>query len=235
MGTNDYQHAAARYALREITGTDALAFHALAERFATLGLSGKALDLGCGSGRSTRFLKALQFQTVGLDVSEAMIAEARKLDPGGTYLSYRANEPLPFEEASFDVLISTWVVLELRARADLDTFLGEVARVLKPEAKGFIVADTPEFYQHRWVSCEVDFPENKAPLQSGQLVKARLMPEGVVVTDVFWSDQTYREALAGAGLDVVQCWYPKASAAETHWLDETNVAPWVIYEVEKAR
>ena len=73
MGTNDYQYSAANYALRGITGTDAIAFQALSERFTSLKLSGRALDLGCGTGRSTRFLKAFNMQAVGVDVSEAMI------------------------------------------------------------------------------------------------------------------------------------------------------------------
>ena len=98
----------------------------------------------------------------------------------------------------------------------------------------FIVTNTADFYRHRWVTCEVDFPENAPPLRSGQTVKARLLPEGVVVTDVYWSDRDYRHALNGAGLDVRQVAYPKASVSdEEDWIDETRVAPWAIYEVEK--
>ena len=231
--TDDDRYPATRYALRETSGTDGIAFQGLAERLAELSLSGRALDFGCGAGRSTRFLAALGFQPTGVDINDAMIDEARKRDTVGVYHSCRAHESLPFTDASFDLLLSTWVVLELRSRADLDRFLSEAARLLRPAGRGFIVTNTPEFYQGRWVTCEVDFPENKAPLRSGQIVKARLLPEGVIVTDIFRSDAEYREALADAGLDPVHVWYPKAPADETGWLDETRIAPWVIYEVEK--
>jgi trans-aconitate methyltransferase len=47
---------------------------------------GKALDFACGCGRSTRFLKTLGFGTTGVDMSAAMLANARRRDPGGNYL-----------------------------------------------------------------------------------------------------------------------------------------------------
>ena len=235
MLTNDYRESAKHYALRGISGTDSLAFREVAERVRVLRLSGKALDLGCGSGRSTRFLKALGFQTIGVDVSESMVAQARQLDPDGTYLTYSPGDRLPLDEASFDVIFSSWVVLELGSREYLRRYFREAARVLESGGKGFIVTNTAEFYRHRWVSCEVDFPENQAPLRSGQPVKARLIPEGVTVTDVFWSDRDYREAMAASGLTVAHALYPKASPSEPHWLDETRIAPWVVYELDKTR
>jgi len=44
-----------------------------------------ALDFGCGTGRSTRFLQELGFEVVGVDISEEMLARARALDPHGEY------------------------------------------------------------------------------------------------------------------------------------------------------
>lgn len=235
MMTNDYRHSAQSYALRGITGTDSIAFHSIASRIAELRLAGRALDFGCGSGRSTRFLKSLGLDTVGCDVSVDMISQAQKQDSGGIYCVYPREGQIPFDRASFDLVFSSWVVLELGSRSDLDRYLCEAARVLRPAGKAFVVANTAEFYQHRWVSCEVDFPENTPPLRSGQLVKARLQPEGVIVTDVFWSDADYRSAFADSGLVVVRTESPKAQLSETNWLDETAVAPWIIYELEKAR
>lgn len=232
MSTN-YRQAAAGYATREIRGTDALAFRLIAERVAATGWSGSALDIGCGAGRSTRFLAALGFEATGVDVSDAMLRQARRKDPQGVYRLSEKDRPLPFADSSFDLVSSTWVVLELVSRSSLATLLREAARVLRPGGIGFVVANTPEFYSHRWVSCEVDFAENRPPLRSGQPVKARLMPEGVVVDDTFWTDADYREALALAGLVVAGTSRPTASPEEDGWRDEARVAPWVIYEVTK--
>jgi SAM-dependent methyltransferase len=234
MATDRYRHAAADYALRDVSGTDALAFRLLADRIAPLDV-GAALDLGCGAGRSTRFLSALAVPVVGVDQSETMVAEARRRDPTGRYVTCTPGAPLPFADASFDLLISTWVVLEIPSRDRLGQLLREAARVLRPTGCGFFVANTPEFYAHRWVTCDVDFPENRGVLRSGQQVKARLLPEGVVVTDTFRSDADYRSAMEHAGLRIAQTWRPVAGRRDPgNWRDEVAVAPWVIYEVAPA-
>ena len=230
---HDYRDSASNYALRAIAGTDALAFRAVAERIVALELSGSALDLGCGTGRSTRFLKDLGLSAGGVDISEAMVAEARRLDPDGQYLTYAPNAPLPFEDKAFGVLLSSWAIVEISAIDALQRFVNEAARVLRKGGTGFIVANTPAFYAGRWVTCEVDFPENAAPLQSGQCVKARLVPENVVVTDTYWSDGDYRTAFAQSGLAVAHAWTPVAAPDEAGWHDETRTAPFVVYELCK--
>ena len=233
-----YRHSAADYAHRDVSGTDALAFRVLAERIPRLEANA-ALDLGCGAGRSTRFLQALGVPTVGVDVSESMVDQARREDPSGRYVTYSPESPLPFDDASFDLLVSTWVMLEINSRDRLRAFLQEAARVLRPGGRGFFVANTEAFYSHRWVSCEVDFPENRGPddgrLRSGQTVKVRLQPEGVVVADTFWSDEDYQDGIRRAGLRVLHVWRPLAPPEDPRedWLDEPHVAPWLIYEVER--
>lgn len=231
VSSNDYGETARHYALRGIEGSDALAFRTVAERVQALGLAGQALDFGCGSGRSTRFLAALGFTVVGVDLSPAMLEQARRLDPAGDYRLCAAQQPLPLVNAAVDVVLASWVLLEQESPAALQACCSALARVLRSDGRGFIVTNTPEFYAHRWVSCEVDFPENAAPLRSGQEVRALLLPERVLVTDRYWSDTDYRAAFAATGLQVLHAWRPTAAPAESGWLDETRVAPWVIYEV----
>src|SRR5690606_746742 len=152
----------------------------------------------------------LGLAATGVDASSAMILEARRLDPAGRYELYDAKDPLPFADQAFDCFFSSWVVLEQPDRAALHQLIAEAARILAPGGRGFIVANTPEFYSHSWLSCDVGFPENSSPLRSGQLVKARLLPEAVVVTDRFWSDDDYQHAIRQAGLTVAAVHYPKA-------------------------
>ncbi len=45
----------------------------------------QAIDFGCGTGRSTRFLKQLGFHVVGIDNSNDMLEIAKKLDTSGNY------------------------------------------------------------------------------------------------------------------------------------------------------
>jgi len=232
---SDYQDSAGDYSRRPFgAGTDALAFEALKVRLESLGCTGRAIDIGCGAGRSTRFLKELGFDAVGLDISPAMLKEALRQDMAGTYVPNVSTDSFPFPDESFDLALSTWAVPELATPAALDQFIREAARVLKPHGRLFVVTNRPEFYGHRWVSCEVDFPENRGTLVSGQSVTARLMPEGVVVKDYFWADHDYRNAFASAGLNVADVMCPTAPAGESGWLDETRIAPYIIYELIKS-
>jgi SAM-dependent methyltransferase len=234
LSTNDYRHSASSYALRGITGTDLLAFRTVEDRILSLKLAGRALDLGCGAGRSTRFLKSLGLEAVGVDIDKAMVAEARRRDPEGSYLAYDSSACLPCEVGAFEVLLASWVIIEIGDREQMSGFLTEAGRVLSSGGIGFVVANRAEFYSGRWVSCEVDFPENEPPLQSGQRVRARLTPEDVVVTDTYWSDEDYRQIFAQSGLAIEHAWTPIAQSHEPDWLDEVETAPFVIYEFRKA-
>ena len=73
------------YAKLEFPGTYFLAFRDLPGllREHVRGLT--ALDFGCGTGRSTRFLRDLGYQPVGVDSAEQMLARARESDPHGEY------------------------------------------------------------------------------------------------------------------------------------------------------
>ena len=84
--TYEDERRAAAYARLGLTGTYYLAYRDLPSLIGEEGGGRRALDFGCGAGRSTRFLRSLGFSAVGIDVSNAMLEEARRADPGGTYL-----------------------------------------------------------------------------------------------------------------------------------------------------
>ncbi|GLH72776.1 hypothetical protein GETHLI_12780 [Geothrix limicola] len=54
--------------------------------------SKRVLDLGCGSGDHTRFLKALGFDVTGVDLSESQVEAARAADPEGRYVQAGLTE-----------------------------------------------------------------------------------------------------------------------------------------------
>ncbi|MGJ3495447.1 hypothetical protein ACR9PT_12875 [Piscirickettsia salmonis] len=63
MQTNDYTKKAKLYALAKITETGYLAYRDILRFIPNELKKGKTLDFGCGSGRSTRFLRALNRHT----------------------------------------------------------------------------------------------------------------------------------------------------------------------------
>lgn len=62
------------------------------ERVLAAAPSRQVLDLGCGSGEHTRFLKALGFEVTGVDASPSQLEAARRADPGGRYVQASLTE-----------------------------------------------------------------------------------------------------------------------------------------------
>jgi ubiquinone/menaquinone biosynthesis C-methylase UbiE len=75
------EERARAYATLEFPGTYYLAFRDLPALIQRYKHGPRALDFGCGTGRSTRFLRNLRLNVTGADVSQAMLDQARTLDP----------------------------------------------------------------------------------------------------------------------------------------------------------
>jgi trans-aconitate methyltransferase len=79
-----YDRVAGEYAARIFDELDGKPFdRAILDRFGDLVRPlGPVCDLGCGPGQVTRYLAGRGLETVGVDLSPGMIAEARRLNPG---------------------------------------------------------------------------------------------------------------------------------------------------------
>jgi SAM-dependent methyltransferase len=104
-------------------------------------------DFGCGTGYGTCNLSEVARSIVGADISAEAIDAARRefLDEKArAHLDYRVIEPierapLPFEENTFDTVLSFQVIEHVH---DVDRYLREVRRVLRPG--GVFVCATPD-------------------------------------------------------------------------------------------
>lgn len=80
---NSYEDVkrAEAYAKLEFSGTYYLAYRDLPYIIFEHVKGRKAIDFGCGTGRSTRFLYKLGFDVIGVDIAENMIKKARRARP----------------------------------------------------------------------------------------------------------------------------------------------------------
>lgn len=90
--------------------------------------AGRALDAACGTGRYTRYMRARGHEVEAVDVSSAMIAQARARSPEVRF-SVGSLEALPFTDASFDLVMCGLALTHLPR---ISSAIGEFARVLKP-------------------------------------------------------------------------------------------------------
>jgi SAM-dependent methyltransferase len=131
-------------------------------------------------------LAARADRVVGIDVSPSFVAEARRRNPtlDGQVADVRE---LPFETATFDVVVSNSTLDHFETLADLDMSLRELARVLRPEGTLLLTLDNAA-NPSVWL-------RNHLPRRL--LERLRLVPYPVGVTV---GPRGIRKALARAGL-----------------------------------
>jgi len=200
------------------------------------GIKLKALDFGCGTGRSTRFLKKLGFDTVGADISTDMIKLARDFDPNSKYVLIRENGLNVFEENSFNLITAIFTFDNIPGIEHRATLLQQLGNLLNSTGTIIIVNSTPEIYVNEWLSFSTkDFPENKKA-KSGDKVKIIMtdVEDKRPVEDIVWFDNEYQNLFKTAGLKLMETLKPLGKTSEPYaWVNETKIAPWVIYVLKK--
>jgi ubiquinone/menaquinone biosynthesis C-methylase UbiE len=97
------------------------------------GLEGRVVEVGVGSGTNLSYYPP-GVQVVAIEPDPHMLKRARQrlqeLGVANIELRKAAVEQLPFEDASFEHALCTWVLCTVD---DLDQTLAEVRRVLKPD------------------------------------------------------------------------------------------------------
>lgn len=105
----------------------------------------RILDVGCGDGRHLVFLSDLGFEVVGTEATEAIVqATSSTLKAAGVDVPVRVgtNDDLPFEDASFDYLLSWNTCYYMGETPDFPSHVAEYARVLRPG--GRLVLSVPK-------------------------------------------------------------------------------------------
>ena len=98
----------------------------------------RLLDAGCGSGRNLIYFLKSGFDVCGVDESSRSIAQVRELAatlaPHLPPDNFRAEpvEKMSFDDASFDVVISSAVLHFARDEEHWHSMLNEMWRVLRP-------------------------------------------------------------------------------------------------------
>ena len=231
---NVYEDArrAEAYAKLEFPGTYYLAYRDLPDIIFKFVTGKAALDFGCGTGRSTRFLKKLGFDAVGIDISEDMLKLARPRDPNGKYLTVKDGDMSRFGNATFDLVLSAFTFDNIPTGDKKICNMKEIKRLLRSGGVFVNLVSSPDIYVNEWASFSTkDFPEN-GEAKSGDRVKIIMtdVDDRRPVEDVVWADDAYRDVYQKSGLELVKTHKPLARDDEPYdWINETKIAPWVIY------
>jgi len=234
---DDIQRAKA-YATLDFPGTYYLAYRDLPAIIAEHVAGRDALDFGCGAGRSTRFLRRLGFNVIGIDISRSMIELAASADPSGDYRLVDDGDFSAFESVRLDLILSAFAFDNIPGVAKRCELLRGLRGLLSDEGRIILLGSTPEIYMHEWASFTTkDFPENRSA-KSGDTVRIVMkdVADARPVVDVVWFHEDYLNLFAASELELVAHYLPLGREDEPYaWLTETSIAPWVIYVVRKNR
>jgi SAM-dependent methyltransferase len=231
------EERARAYATLQFPGTYYLAFRDLPALIRRHNHGSRALDFGCGTGRSTRFLRNRGLHVIGADISQAMLDQARALDPSGEYHLVRANIAREFAPGSFDLILAAFTFDNMPTEAKAEALSG--LRILLAAAGCLlVVVSSTEIYVNEWASFSTrDFSENRQA-RDGDRVRIIMLdvPDRRPVEDVFCTDAHYRRLFESAGLRVLDVQSPLATGNEAmQWVSETTTAAWTIYVLGPAR
>ena len=228
----DDSRRAEAYAHLEFPGTYYLAYRDLPEIIREHVTGREALDFGCGAGRSTRFLKNLGFQTVGIDISRSMIELARHSDPAGDYRLVDEGDFSSLASSRFDLILAAFPFDNIPGVEKRCQLLRGLRVLLQDCGRIVILGSSPEIYTHEWTSFSTkDFPENRRA-KGGETVRIVMkdVDDARPVVDVIWFHDDYVKLFAAAGLKLVATHAPLGRADEPFaWVSEKTIAPWVIY------
>lgn len=197
-----------------------------------VGKGREAIDYGCGTGRSTRFLEQLGYNSLGVDTSLEMLQEARQTPGNSSYANIKSAE-IPVVHSSYDLVLACFVMLTVSSKEEMLRIFKEVYRVLKPEGVFIIVTASEELYSRKWLSYDVDFPQNKN-LTSGSVAKIVLKDLGIEYVNYFWTDADYVELSKEAKFEIAEKSFPLGYEKERRdWESEMIFPPYAVYVLKK--
>jgi SAM-dependent methyltransferase len=232
---NVYQDTvrAEAYATLDYSHTYHLAFRDLPGLLEAHASGRRALDFGCGAGRSTRFLRGLGYETVGVDIAPEMLALARQRDPGGRYLQVGDGELGSLAGLGFDVVLCAFPFDNIPSRAVKLRILRSLRERLTPRGLLVNLVSSPEIYWNEWASFTTcGFAESNRRAATGDVVRivTTTIPDARPCDDILFPESEYRRLHAEAGFATLGVHKPLALGNEPYaWKAERHTPPWHLH------
>jgi SAM-dependent methyltransferase len=141
-------HADADFFLASGRHNAGLLHELLHEQGSSVAALAALLDWGCGCGRVLRHWAELtDVRVCGCDIDERMVAWCRENLPFAEVTVNELSPPLPYDDASFDLVYAFSVMTHLSEELQHD-WLREAARVLRPGGS-FVFSTLGQYYASR--------------------------------------------------------------------------------------
>lgn len=193
----------------------------------------RVLDYGAGTGASTSFLDGLGLDVIGLDVSPNMLEKARENFPHVEF--HHAGELPP--EANFDLVFSSFVLLELSSEEEIVRYLNSCSAFLQKEGVFIGITGSEHLYSlfREWTTFNANFPENHN-LRRGDVARIALKCPQMEFYDYYWEKVDYLDCFKKTDLEVLEIYHPLGSPKDPYvWLDELHYSPFTVFLAKKTK
>ena len=230
------QTRAESYSRLDFPNTYYLAYRDLSKIISKHATGNQAIDFGCGTGRSTRFLKRLGFNVIGIDISKDMLEIARNLDLSGDYQLVSNGNYYHLGLRQFDLVQSLFTFDNIPVWDNRINILIGLRDLMKPTGRMICLDSTPELYINEWASFSTkDFLENWIA-KTGDIVRDIMLDveDKRLVEDIFWTVKDYKKLFDLAGLEIETTYKPLGYDYEPYnWISEKEIAPWMVFVLKK--
>lgn len=231
------QTRAESYSKLEFPNTYYLAYRDLPEIISRHVTGNKAVDFGCGTGRSSRFLKRVGFNVTGIDISADMLEIARNLDTSGDYRLVTNGNYDHLGVKCFDIVQSIFTFDNIPGWDNRIKILTGLRNLLKTTGRMICLDSTSELYINECASfTTMDFPENRTA-NTGDIVRCIMLDveDKRPVEDIFWSVSDYEKLFNLSGLEIEAFYKPLGYDQEPFlWRSEKETAPWMIFVLKQS-
>lgn len=230
---NNTREKAKKYHQAGIQNTYYLGYRDLPQILKSYNVKKKTIDYGCGTGRSTRFLRSLGFETIGVDTSEEMLKQAISNDEDNSHYCLIKSAHIPVLENSYDLFFSCFVFLTIPDFNELFSIFKEAYRCLKPGGHFVFVTGSENLYSYEWLSYNINYPENKK-LRSGGLARIQLKDLDIEFINYYWQYSDYENLANSSNFQILERYYPLGKPTDQqNWVNESTHSPYVIYIMQK--
>jgi len=213
-------------------GTGYLAFRDIGKIINQYVTGVKALDFGCGAGRSSRILREYGLNVIGVDTSSDMIDQACKISKDIKYLLIEKNCFKKMDD-QFDLIFVSFVLMELSSTQEITMLIKNLSSLLAENGKIILIVASDDLYTGDWLSIETKYYPNSAK-HCGDIVSVYLKDYGITINDYLWKESDCEECFRQSDMLILQKLKPLGLSSDgKNWVDEYTKAPFVIYIISK--
>ena len=224
------------YARLEFPNTYYLAYRDLPEIIERHVTGRRAIDFGCGTGRSARFLKKMGFDVTGIDISVDMLNIAQNSDPEGDYRLVADGQYSHLGVSGYDLVQAIFTFDNIPGWENRVNILKGLGELLKSGGNLIMLDSTPELYTHEWASFSTRDFEGNFTARTGDIVRDIMLDvdDRRPVEDIFWTVADYHRMFDLANLELEATYKPLGRKDEPFkWVSELTIAPWMIFVLHK--